>query len=151
LTRACGWRADFREADRTTQSTDHRRRGDSFARSRLQEACGREQDRATTLSALESLRAVKPDVIPDGVARGNCFSICIGRTARCSFPFPKLIDQAETTESTNAFVLLDDGLYAMAVTPLLAPDPIAWLCPGFRIDDNFAREIKSYAHAEITF
>ena len=67
------------------------------------------------------------------------------------FPFPRLIDQAETTESTNAFVLLDNDLYAMAVTPLLAPDPIAWLCPGFRIDDNFAREIKAYAHAEITF
>ena len=39
----------------------------------------------------------------------------------------------------------------MAVTPLLAPDPIAWLCPGFRIDDDFAREIKTYTHLEITF
>ncbi|PYL63544.1 MAG: hypothetical protein DMF25_10245, partial [Verrucomicrobia bacterium] len=67
------------------------------------------------------------------------------------FPFPKLIDKAETTESTYAFVLLDNGLYAMAVTPLLAPDPIAWLCPGFRIDDNFAREIKAYTDLEITF
>ncbi len=39
----------------------------------------------------------------------------------------------------------------MAVTPLLAPDPIAWLCPGFRIDDDFAREIKAYSDLEITF
>jgi len=39
----------------------------------------------------------------------------------------------------------------MAVAPLLAPDPIAWLCPGFRIDDAFAREIKTYTNSEITF
>jgi hypothetical protein len=37
------------------------------------------------------------------------------------------------------------------ITPLLAPNPIAWLCPGFRIDDNFAREIKAYSNLEITF
>lgn len=67
------------------------------------------------------------------------------------FPFPKLIDKAETSDSAYAFVLLDGELYAIAVAPLLAPDPIAWLCPIFRIDDDFAREIKSYAKLEITF
>ena len=55
-----------------------------------------------------------------------------------------MIDEAETTARAYAFVRLDNELYAMAVTPLLAPDPIAWLCPGFRIDDDFAREIKTY-------
>ncbi len=39
----------------------------------------------------------------------------------------------------------------MAITPLLAPDPIAWLCSAFRIDDDFAREIKAYTDLEITF
>jgi adenylate cyclase len=67
------------------------------------------------------------------------------------FPFPKLIDKAETIEFTYAFVLLDGKLYAIAVAPLLAPAPIAWLCPGFRIDDDFAREIKAYTDLEITF
>jgi len=62
-----------------------------------------------------------------------------------------LIEKAEANESAYAFVILDNELYAMAATPLRAPDPIAWLCPGFRIDDDFAREIKSYANAEITF
>ena len=39
----------------------------------------------------------------------------------------------------------------MAATPLLAPAPIAWLCPAFHIDDDFAREIKGYTDSEITF
>ena len=68
-----------------------------------------------------------------------------------AFPFPKLIQHAENAESGYAFVIFDDQLFVMAVAPLLAPDPIAWLCPGFRIDDNFAREIKAYTNSEITF
>ena len=54
-----------------------------------------------------------------------------------------MIDDAETARSAYAFVLLGNELDAMAVTPLLAPEPIAWLCPAFRVDDDFAREIKS--------
>jgi adenylate cyclase len=67
------------------------------------------------------------------------------------FPFPKLIDKAENSESAYSFVFSEGELHAMAVAPLLAPDPIAWLCPCFRIDDQFAREIKSYTNSEITF
>ena len=67
------------------------------------------------------------------------------------FPFPKLIEKAEANDSAYAFVVLDGELYAIAVAPLLAPDPIAWLCPMFRIDNDFAREIQSYTNLEITF
>ena len=67
------------------------------------------------------------------------------------FPFPKIDRTGGKIESAYAFVLLDNELFAMAATPLLAPDPIAWLCPGFRIDDDFAREIKTYTNLEITF
>ena len=114
---------------------------------------GAGQDRATTLSALESLKGrVKADVILiASLDQELLFDLHRPKVHGVPFPFPKLIDRAETTESNNAFVLLNNGLYAMAVTPLLAPDPIAWLCAGFRIDDDFAREIKTYAHAEITF
>ena len=72
-----------------------------------------------------------------------------------SVPFPlslrKLIERAETNDATYALVVLERELYAIAVAPLLAPDPIAWLCPMFRIDDDFAREIKVYTNLEITF
>ena len=120
----------------------------------FQEAfAGADQDRATTLSALESLQGrVKADVVLiASLEKELLFDLRRPELHGVPFPFPKLIDKAETTESTYAFVLLDNELYAMAVTPLLAPDPIAWLCPGFRIDDNFAREIKAYTDLEITF
>ncbi len=120
----------------------------------FQEAfAGSDQDRATTLSALESLQSrVNADVILiASLEKELLFDIRRPELHGVPFPFPRLIDKAETSESAYAFVLLDNELYAMAVTPLLAPDPIAWLCPGFRVDDAFAREIKTYTDLEITF
>ncbi|MBA3831533.1 MAG: HAMP domain-containing protein [Chthoniobacterales bacterium] len=120
----------------------------------FQEAfAGADQNRATTLSALESLQdRVKAEaVLIASLDKQLVFDTHRPQVHDVPFPFPRLIDKAETAESTYAFVLLDHELYAMAITPLLAPDPIAWLCPAFRIDDNFAREIKAYTDLEITF
>lgn len=112
-----------------------------------------EHDRATTLSALESLRGrVKADVVLiSSLKKELLFNTQQPEMRRQPFPFPRLVEKAESDESTNALVYLGDQLYAMAVAPLLAPDPIAWLCPGFRVDDEFAREIKTYTDLEITF
>lgn len=112
-----------------------------------------EQDRATTLSALESLQSrSKADVVLiASLEKELLFDTRQPELHGVAFPFPKLIEKAETLDTAYAFVLLGKELYAMAITPLLAPDPIAWLCPGFRIDDEFAREIKAYSDLEITF
>ena len=112
-----------------------------------------EQDRATTLSALESLQSrSKADVVLiASLEKELLFDTGQPELHGVAFPFPKLIEKAETLDTAYAFVLLGKELYAMAITPLLAPDPIAWLCPGFRIDDEFAREIKAYSDLEITF
>jgi len=120
----------------------------------FQEAfAGEAQDRDTTLSALASLRG---RIGADAVLIASLDKELLFDTRRAQlhgvpFPFPKLIDKAEASEFTYAFVVLDGELYAIAVAPLLAPDPIAWLCPTFRIDDDFAREIKTYTDLEITF
>ena len=114
---------------------------------------GANEDRETTLSALTSLQSrVKADlVLIASLEKQLLFDTRQPELHAVRFPFPKLIDKAETTESSYAFVSLDHDLYAMAVAPLLAPDPIAWLCFGFRIDDNFTREIETYTNLEITF
>jgi adenylate cyclase len=120
----------------------------------FQEAfAGSNQDRETTLSALTSLQGrVGADlVLIASLEKELLFDTRQPELHAVRFPFPKLIDKAETSESTYAFVSLDRGLYAMAVAPLLAPAPIAWLCFGFRIDDNFTREIETYTNLEITF
>jgi adenylate cyclase len=112
-----------------------------------------EADRATTLSALENLQGrIKADVILiASLEKELLFDTQQPELYGVPFPFPKLIEKAEAGETAYSFVLWRDELYVMAITPLLAPNPIAWLCPGFRIDDNFAREIKAYSNLEITF
>jgi adenylate cyclase len=120
----------------------------------FQEAfAGTDQDRETTLSALASLRGrVRADaVLMASLDKELLFDTRRPQLHNVPFPFPKLIDKAETNHATYAFVVLDRELYAIAVAPLLAPDPIAWLCPMFRIDNDFAREIKVYTNLEITF
>jgi adenylate cyclase len=112
-----------------------------------------EHDRATTLSALESLRrrSNADVVLIASLEKELLFDTRQPELHGVAFPFPMLIEKAERLETADAFVLLGKELYAMAITPLLAPDPIAWLCPGFRINDEFAREIKAYSDLEITF
>ena len=120
----------------------------------FQEAfAGADEDRETTLSALASLRGrVRADaVLIASLDKELLFDTRQPELHGVPFPFPKLLDKAEASDSTHAFVVLDRELYAIAVAPLLAPDPIAWLCPMFRIDDDLAREIKSYTNLEITF
>ncbi len=114
---------------------------------------GAEQDRATTLSALESLQTrSKADlVLIASLDKELLFDTRRPALHGVAFPFPQLIEKAETSETTYGFVVLEKELYAMAITPLRAPDPIAWLCPAFRINDEFAREIKAYSDLEITF
>ena len=120
----------------------------------FQEAfAGANQDRPTTLSALESLQGrVGADVILiSSLEHTLLFDTLRPELAEVDFPYPSLISQAEKAGSASGFVLLEHRLYAMAVSPLLAPEPIAWLCSGFRVDDEFAREIQSYTDLAITF
>jgi adenylate cyclase len=120
----------------------------------FQEAfAGPNQDRPTTFSALESLQGrVKADVILiSSLEHKLLFDTLRPELNNVEFPYPSLIAGAERSESASGFVLLNHQLYAMAVSPLLAPEPIAWLCSGFRVNDEFAREIQSYTDLEITF
>ena len=119
----------------------------------LQAFAGAGEDRATTLSALESLRSrIDADrILISSLEKQTLFDTGKPEVHSGEFSFPKLIDQAEGEGAAYAFGILDGELYAVAVTPLLAPAPIAWLCPAFRIDDQFAREIKTYSNLEITF
>ncbi len=119
----------------------------------LEAFAGADHDRATTLSALESLRGrIKAErILIASLEMQLLFDTRQPERRSVPLPFPKLVDKAEADGAAYAFVILDKELYAMAVTPLLAPAPIAWLCPAFRIDDEFAREIKTYSDLEITF
>ena len=119
----------------------------------LEAFAGTGEDRATTLSALESLRSrIDADrILIASLEKQTLFDTGKPDAHSGEFAFPKLIDKAESEGAAYAFGILEGELYAVAVTPLLAPAPIAWLCPAFQIDDEFAREIKIYSNLEITF
>ena len=69
------------------------------------------------------------------------------------FDLPDLITAAEKHETLEArgLVLRDGKLYAVVVVPLLAPEPIAWICLGFRIDDAFATELGGLTNQAVSF
>jgi hypothetical protein len=41
--------------------------------------------------------------------------------------------------------------FTTAVVPLLAPDPEAWICLGFRIDKAFAQELGALSKQAVSF
>jgi adenylate cyclase len=70
-----------------------------------------------------------------------------------AFDLPGLIAAAEATPSgeTRGLALRDGKLFAVVVVPLLAPDPEAWICLGFRIDDAFAQELGTLTKQAVSF
>lgn len=114
-----------------------------------------QDDRPTTLSALGNLaQRIDADVVQLVSLEKTLLLDTLDLTrTNVAFPFPALIERAEDGEAlqAQAFVFLDGQLYAMVATALRAPDPKAWITVGFRITDEFAREIKRYADLEISF
>jgi len=69
------------------------------------------------------------------------------------FDLPDLIAAAEKDDSLEArgLMLRDEKLFTVVVVPLLAPEPIAYICLGFRIDDVFATELGRLTHLDVSF
>ncbi len=114
-----------------------------------------ENDRRTTLSALGNLeQRIGADVVQlVSLDKNLLLDTKDSGLKRAPYPFPALIERAENSESlqSQCFIFRDDQLFAMVATALRAPDPKAWITVGFRITDEFAREIKSYTDLEISF
>ncbi|CAN5624136.1 hypothetical protein BH20VER1_BH20VER1_17890 [soil metagenome] len=69
------------------------------------------------------------------------------------FDLPDLIQAAEAQETLEArgLTLRDGKLYAAVVVPLLTPEPAAWICLGFLIDDASARELGTLTNLDVSF
>ena len=65
-----------------------------------------------------------------------------GGTEGTPFTYPKLLATAESEHEASAPVLLHDGIYQLAMVPVLAPLPVAWVAIGFKVDDAFARLLR---------
>jgi class 3 adenylate cyclase len=110
-------------------------------------------DQATTRSVLENHRErIGADVLmlvsPEGSIVADTRD-----TGRRGTPFAhrRLLDEAEHSRGTSRIVTMDGVLYQLAVVPLLAPDPIAWLCAGFLIDDRTAADLRRLTGLHVSF
>ena len=110
-------------------------------------------DHETTASMLENhRRRVDADLLMlmslDGVVVTDT-----RRPARPGVPFPapRLLAQAEADREASDVVAIDGRLYRLAVVPLLAPEPIAWLGAGFEIDDRAAAELRRLSGLHVSF
>jgi len=63
----------------------------------------------------------------------------IGRRAA----FPRLLDRAAAAQQATGIVQIEGQLYQLAIVPVLAPQPIAWVVAGFRFNDALAQEFQT--------
>jgi hypothetical protein len=110
-------------------------------------------DQATTSSVLENHRArIEADVrlllTPEGDIAADTRDP--GRLG-AAFPLPHLLEDAEQTGEASRIAAMDGGLYRLAVVPLLAPVPIAWLSAGFSIDDRTAADLRRMTGLHVSF
>jgi adenylate cyclase len=110
-------------------------------------------DQATTRSVLENHRQrISADVLmllePDGTITADTRD-----PARLGapFPLPRLLEDAEQAGEASRIAAMDGALYRLAIVPLLAPEPIAWLCAGFAIDDRTAADLRRVTNLHVSF
>lgn len=66
------------------------------------------------------------------------------------FSHQKLIETCEEEGEVSAIIPVNGNYYQIVVIPLLAPDPIAWFCIGFLIDDLLVKEFQSLVLSEVS-
>jgi diguanylate cyclase (GGDEF)-like protein len=110
-------------------------------------------DRPTLLSAMRNQTArIQADVMLIVSLDRVVIADTLHPGARpAKFPFPRLIKEAERTGAAPAMVFLGKDLYNIAVVPLPAPLPVAWVVVGFRIEDALARDLKTLTSLDVTF
>lgn len=62
----------------------------------------------------------------------------------------ELIKQAEKHGKATRLILINQIPYQVIVVPVLAPEPIAWLCLGFAIDNTVLAQLKQLTQVEIS-
>jgi len=110
-------------------------------------------DHATTASVLENhRRRVDADVLMLAALDGHIVADTQGPARRgAEFPAPRLLAEAEAGRDASDVVAIGRHLYQLAVVPVLAPEPIAWLAAGFAIDDRTAADLRRLSGLQVSF
>ena len=109
-------------------------------------------DRPTVTSALANLGAridsravflISLDGSVDADTLGGRF---VGRP----FPVPSLLARAGSQAEASAIVTLDRRPFQFVVVPVLAPQPIAWVCIGFSIEEAVLEDVRRLTALELS-
>ena len=82
---------------------------------------------------------------------GDVLGDTLEQSTGARFDLPKLLAEAETSGQASAMVVLHGSLYQLAVVPVLAPVPIAWVVIGQRIDDALTRAQQRLTRLDVSF
>src|SRR5207244_11031363 len=64
---------------------------------------------------------------------------------------PRLLAAALAGRDPSDVAAIGSKLYLLAVVPLPAPEPIAWLAAGFAIDDRAAADLRRLSGLHVSF
>lgn len=62
----------------------------------------------------------------------------------------ELIERAEEEGAADTLAVLQGKPYQLVAVPILAPDPVAWLCIGFEIDRDLLAQLKELVKLDIS-
>lgn len=106
-------------------------------------------DRETIRSALESLQQrIHADFIML-LADEDDWPVRVqtprGKDEGLPFRYPELIEETVESGVPGSWVVsYGGGLVRMVAVPLLAPEPVAWLCVGFKMDEKLVQSLEKF-------
>src|SRR6516165_828349 len=65
--------------------------------------------------------------------------------------FPKLLDRATAAQRASGLAPIAGQLYQLAVVPVMAPLPVAWIVSGYKVNDALAQDLKNMTGLEVSF
>jgi diguanylate cyclase (GGDEF)-like protein len=111
------------------------------------------RDRLTLLSVMKNHETrIKADIMLVVSLKGAIIADTARPGARqATFPLHRFLADAEKSDTVTTTAYLNNRLYQLAVVPLRAPLPVAWIVLGFRVDDALARELNTLTSLDVTF
>lgn len=111
-------------------------------------------DKETIRSALESLKArIHADfliLLSDDEAWTVQVKVPASTDEQKPFAFPDLVEKtADSGESGSWVVEMNGKLSRIIIVPILAPEPVAWLCVGFVMDQGLVRSLESFVSCRV--
>ncbi len=109
-------------------------------------------DAPTISSALENQRQrVEAGAVVLVDLDGNVTADTLGgRMAGRRFRFASMLANAQKNGEASATISFSNRPYQFVIVPVLAPQPIAWICAGFEIDEKALADVRGLTSLDVS-